>query len=686
MRCVSVIACIAGPPTLSRAITRRIRRGDGGVCIRVKLTIPAASLHCLSMCGIVGKIDLAAAVDPSLLDRMCAALEHRGPDARGVHAVDGVGLGVQRLAVIDLETGDQPIYNEDGSIVVVLNGEIYNYVELRKCLRARGHRFRTAGDTETIVHLYEEFGPRCVDHLRGMFAFAVWNGRRRELLLARDRVGKKPLFFRCTPTTLWFASEPRAIIQDASVGREVDFEAIDSYLRFQYVPHPLSAFRELRKLPPAHVLRWGGGAPDISRYWSLDYGVNEECSIEAASEEVRESLLEATKLRLRSDVPLGAFLSGGVDSSAVVAAMAMEGAGQVKTFSIGFDVAEYDETPYARQVAQRYGTDHHEFRVEADAINVLPRLVWHYGEPFADSSALPSFYLSELTRGHVTVALNGDGGDENFAGYSRYLAQTYAERIDLLPLPLRRTIAGYARRFGRGNGSRTLRSRSVRMLSAIAAQPWERYDRWMSYFTRAELDRLYDPGFASAMRLTNTADTLIADAWAKTTATNTIDVMLDVDVQTYLPGDLLVKMDIATMAHSLEVRSPFLDHVLMERAARLPGELKLRRGVPKALLKEAVRPWLPDAVIDRPKMGFGVPIASWFRGPLRSLPEQVLLDPAAVRRGIFRPEAVRQLIDEHRAGNVDHSSKLWSLLSLELWFRTYVDASKPAPLILADAG
>lgn len=644
---------------------------------------PVASLHCLAMCGIAGKIDLTASVDPGLLHRMCETLDHRGPDSRGVHAVDGVGLGIQRLAVIDLETGDQPIYSEDGSIVTVLNGEIYNFVELRERLRARGHRFRTAGDTETIVHLYEEFGPRCVDHLRGMFAFALWDAKRRQLLLARDRVGKKPLFFKCTPSTLWFASEPRAILQDSTVAREVDFEAIDSYLRFQYVPHPLSAFRELRKLPPAHVLSWRGGAPTISRYWRLDYGETDECSMDAASEEVRASLLEATKLRLRSDVPLGAFLSGGVDSSAVVAAMAMEGSGQVKTFSIGFDEAKYDETQYARQVSQRYGTDHHEFRVDADAISVLPLLVWHYGEPFADSSALPSFYLSELTRSKVTVALNGDGGDENFAGYTRYLAQTYAERIDFLPMSLRQTIARYARRVGPGNGSRTIRSRSVRMLSAIAAAPWERYDRWMSYFTRAELDCLYDPAFASAFRHTGTADRLVRDPWTSSTATNPIDVMLDVDVQTYLPGDLLVKMDIATMAHSLEVRSPFLDHVLMERVARLPGHLKLRRGVPKALLKEAVRPWLPDAVIDRPKMGFGVPIASWFRGRLRRLPEQVLLDTAAVNRGIFRTDAVRRLIDEHRSGSVDNSSKLWSLLSLELWFKTYVDAAGAAP-ILAD--
>lgn len=634
------------------------------------------------MCGIAGKVDLVRPVDPDLLHRMCDVVEHRGPDARGVHARDGVGLGVQRLAVIDLATGDQPIYNEDGSIVVVLNGEIYNYAELRESLQARGHSLRTAGDTETIVHLYEEYGARCVDHLRGMFAFALWDQQRRTLLLGRDRVGKKPLFFRTTPSTLWFASELKSILQDPEVPREVDLDAVDSYLRFQYVPHPLSAFRAVRKLPPAHTLRWAGGEPEISRYWSLDYHSGGACSMPDAAEAVRDSLLEATRLRLRSDVPLGGFLSGGVDSSAVVAAMAMEGSGQVKTFSIGFDVDGFDETSFARQVARRYETDHHEFRVEADAISVLPRLVWHYGEPFADSSALPSFYLSELTRRHVTVALNGDGGDESFAGYERYVAQTYAERIGVLPDLVRRAIAGSALGIGPGNRSRTLRSRLVRGLSALALSPAERYDGWMSYFTRAELDELYEPDFARQLPASRTADSLIVGSWLGSGAPDPVEVMLDVDVQTYLPGDLLVKMDIATMAHSLEVRSPFLDHVFMERVARLPSDLKLRRGVPKALLKEAVRPWLPDAVIDRKKMGFGVPIASWFRGRLEHLPDEVLLDPIAVARGLFRPQAVRRLVADHRSGARDNANKLWSLLQLELWFRTFVDTREHEPVSL----
>jgi asparagine synthase (glutamine-hydrolysing) len=629
------------------------------------------------VCGIAGKLDLRQPVDPALLQRMCESIVHRGPDSRGTHLDGGVGLGVQRLAVIDVEHGDQPIYTEDRGTVLVLNGEIYNYLELREELLARGHTFRTASDTETIIHLYEELGPRCVERLRGMFAFAIWDGRRRRLMLARDRVGKKPLFYRATASALWFASEPRAILLDPEVPRDLDRIALDSYLRFQYVPQPRSAFTGIGKLPPGHVLLWEGGDADISRYWSLSYGQQDHVSPAEASEIVRGELLEATRLRLRSDVPLGAFLSGGVDSSAVVAAMARQSSARVRTFSIGFDVARFDETAYARQVAERYDTDHHEFRVAPDAISVLPRLVWHYGEPFADSSALPSFYLAELTRRHVTVALNGDGGDESFAGYLRYLAAANIHRLQRLPMTLRRGIAIGARRLGPGGEPGAFRSRATRALGTLDRPGWRRYDTWVSYFTRADLDALYTREFAASLPAAPPADSLIADPWRRSDARSIVGTMLDVDVQTYLPGDLLVKMDIATMAHSLEVRSPLLDHVLMERVARLPDTLKLRGRTPKALLKEAVRPWLPEAVIDRPKMGFGVPIANWLRGRLAELPHEVLLDRRAQERGIFRPDRVRSLIAEHRSARADHSPKLWALLMLELWFRTYVDVAIP---------
>src|SRR4051795_3444253 len=372
---------------------------------------------------------------------MCSLIEHRGPDSRGIFSEPGVALGIQRLAIIDLQTGDQPIYNEDRSVVVVQNGEIYNYRELRARLKARGHRFETETDTEVIVHLYEDIGEDFVNELRGMFAIALWDRRRERLVLARDRVGKKPLFYAEQGGTLWFGSEPRTIVEDPEVSREVDFDAIDSFLMYQYVPHPKSAFKALRKLPPAHTLTWEDGRIETRRYWKLSYRTKLDATGAELQEMIRERLLEATRLRLRSDVPLGALLSGGVDSSAVVAAMAKQAPGRVKTFSIGFDVRSFDETEYAREVAALYDTDHHEFRVEPDALEVLPQLVWHYGEPFADHSAIPTFYLAELTRRHVTVALNGDGGDESFAGYNRYVGNDVAERLAWLPLPARRALA-----------------------------------------------------------------------------------------------------------------------------------------------------------------------------------------------------------------------------------------------------
>src|SRR5436190_2043375 len=401
------------------------------------------------MCGIAGKVSVGGVVTPELVAGMCEVIRRRGSDSRGVFVDGGVGLSVQRLRVIDLETGDQPIFNEDRSVVVVLNGGSYNYLVLVEGLRGRGHSFSSRSDTEVIVHLYEDHGVDCVRFLRGMFAFALWDRRRGLLLLARDRVGKKPLFYAQRGGELWFGSEAKSILQDPVVERRPDLDAIDSFLHFQYVPDPLSAFAGLRKLPPAHTLVWSGGRAELGRYWKLSYRRGPVATREEAQELIREQLLEATRLRLRSDVPLGAFLSGGVDSSAVVAAMARQG-GQVKTFSIGFDVAGFDETSYAREVAGLYGTDHHELRVQPAALEVIPRLVWHYGEPFADHSAIPSFYLAELTRRHVTVALNGDGGDENFAGYRRYLRSNTTERVAVLPRRAQLTLRALARALGPG--------------------------------------------------------------------------------------------------------------------------------------------------------------------------------------------------------------------------------------------
>jgi asparagine synthase (glutamine-hydrolysing) len=638
------------------------------------------------VCGIAGKVSPAAPVEPELVERMCEVITHRGPDSHGAFVDAGVGLGIQRLRVIDLETGDQPISNEDGRVTVVHNGEIYNYRELRDELIGRGHKFRTHSDTEVIVHLYEELGEACVKRLRGMFAFALWDKSERRLLLARDRVGKKPLFYAEQDGSLWFASEAKAILQDSQVPRGVNLEAIDCFLQFQYVPHPISAFTALQKLPPAHTLVWQDGKVRASRYWKLSYEPKDAYDSETEMHErIRDEVIEATRLRLRSDVPLGAFLSGGVDSSAVVAAMTRASDRPVKTFAIGFDVEEFDETRYAREVAELCETEHEEFRVEPHAIDVLPRLIWHYGEPFADQSAIPSFYLAELTRRHVTVALNGDGGDESFAGYPRYVANGIADRLGWIPQPAAQLAARTLDWLGPGPKPRSPRTRLRRLAQALALSPADRYAMWIAYFTEADADQLYTDEMQAAISEHREARRIIREPYEASDARVLSDRLLDVDVQTYLPGDLLVKMDIATMAHSLEVRSPLLDHQFMEMAARLPAEAKLAGKTTKKVFKDALRPWFPDHILDRQKMGFGVPIGEWFRGALRDLPSEVLLDTRSTDRGWFRPAEVRRIIDRHMSGAEDMSNKIWAMLQIELWLRTYVDAETPRPVELAVA-
>jgi len=643
-----------------------------------------APVSLAAVCGIVGKVSLESAIEREYLETMCALVEHRGPDSRGIFHDDGVGLGIQRLAIIDRESGDQPVFNEDGSVVVVLNGEIYNYVELQEELRARGHRLATRSDTEVIAHLYEDHGAECVNLLRGMFAFAVWDRTQRRLLLARDRIGKKPLFYCEIGSTLWFASEPRAILADPRVPRDVDFGAVDSFLQLSYVPHPRSAFAALRKLAPAHTLSWSDGRTQTQRYWKLSYATERSTASRAEREAVlREQLLEATRLRLRSDVPVGAFLSGGVDSSAVVAAMARTASGRVRTFSIGFDVGSFDETAHAREVAQLFDTEHHELRVEPHAIDILPRLVWHYGEPFADSSAIPSFYLAELTRRHVTVALSGDGGDESFAGYRRYVAYRLTEHLDHLPGALWRAAAALSAHVGADAEIDGARSRASRLTQAMLVSPLERHAIWINQVSRAELDALYTPEFAASLD-TGVASRALADAYGASDAENAFERLVDTDVATYLPGQLLVKVDIASMASSLEVRCPLLDQQLMATAAALPASDKVRGLTTKRIFKDALRPWLPDHILDRRKTGFGVPLAAWFRRELAELPREVLLDERSTERGIFRPAALSGLIDEHLTGRRDNSNRLWALIQLELWMRTYLDqTSVERPLALA---
>jgi asparagine synthase (glutamine-hydrolysing) len=630
------------------------------------------------MCGIAGIARaFGAPVERETVERMCEAQSHRGPDARGLYLDDGVGLGIQRLRVVDLITGDQPIHNEDRTVSVVLNGEIYNFQELRSRLLRNGHRLASEGDTEVIVHLYEELGPACVRELHGMFAFALWDASNRQLLLARDRVGKKPLFYCARSGALSFASELQALMQDPDVPRELDHHALDAYLNYGYVPAPLSAFAAVRKLMPASTLTFRDGVVQTERYWRLDYSRKRAPRpAHEVEEELRGAIREAVKRRMVADVPMGAFLSGGVDSSAVVAAMAENSSEPVKTFSIGFDEERFNELPQARLVASKFATDHHELIVRPDAIEMLGKLVRHYGEPFADASAVPSFYLARFASEHVTVALNGDGGDESFAGYRRYTTNLALAQLDRIPAPLRRAVGELAGRVPLGGDPRTMRSRLGRFALALGLDRQQRYLEQTATFTQASRAQLYTPQFADLLGPSHAPDTLL-DPWSSSSARDHLDQLLDVDVNSYLPGDLLTKMDIATMAYSLEGRSPLLDHELMELAASLPAELKAAGGQRKRILRSALRGWVPDEVLDAPKQGFELPTAQWFRGELRDYAREVLLDPATTARGWFREQEVSRLLDEHTAGSHDHNRRLWNLLMLELWHAEVLRPSAP---------
>ena len=630
------------------------------------------------MCGIAGKLslDAGAPVDRALLDRMIRSLQHRGPADAGVWAGDGVGLVNRRLKVIDLsDRAHQPMTNDDGSLVITYNGEVYNFQELRADLEQKGHRFRSASDTEVILRLYQQHGEACVRHLRGMFAFAIWDARRRRLFAARDRLGKKPFCYYHDSRAFWFASEPKAILQDPDVPCEADPEAIHHYLTFGYVPAPWSAFRGLRKLPPAHSLVLENGKIRLERYWALHYAPKRTDPEEVLAEELLGRLREVIHLRLIADVPVGILLSGGLDSSTIVAIASTLAPGRLRTFSIGFAEPEYNELDYAREVARRFDTEHHELIVRPDAVSLLPKLVWHYGEPFADSSAIPTFCLAELARGSVTVALAGDGGDEVFLGYERYLAARLAGRYDWLPAGVRRVVSGLAAVLPGGSG-RSNATRLRRFAQALPLGPIVRYGQWLGVFSDGQKARLYEPAYSA--RLDAAASlSLLETRYRSSDAADVAEALTHTDVETYLPDDLLVKVDIASMAVSLEVRSPLLDHQLVEFAAALPVDLKLRGLTQKYLLREVMRGVLPPAILKRRKMGFGVPIDRWFRHELRDMAYDVLLDRTSRERGLFRPAAVRAYLDAHVRGRAHHHARLWSLLMLELWHRTFIDARCP---------
>jgi asparagine synthase (glutamine-hydrolysing) len=625
-------------------------------------------------------------VNLAVLGRMCDAIVHRGPDDEGYYTSSNeggsggsfegearVGLGMRRLSIIDLETGKQPIHNEDKTVWVVLNGEIYNYPELRADLKSRGHTFYTNTDTEAIVHAYEEHGADVAKHLRGMFAFAVWDERRQRLVLARDRVGKKPLLYSHVGGTLIFASEFQALLAHPDVSREVITEALSDYLSFMCVPAPQTAFRSIRKLEPGHTLIWKNGEVKTERYWSLDFRNKTDLDEKEAGERAIELLRDAVRVRLMSDVPLGGFLSGGIDSSAVVALMSELSSERVKTFSIGFDEKDFSEIAHARRVAERFGTDHHEFVVRPDAVEVLPTLVKHYGEPYADSSAIPTYYLAKMTRQHVTVALNGDGGDECFAGYERYAAMRLGERYSKLPRLLRERVMQPAIGAIPGAGaSRSRLAKTRRFLDVVGRSTGERYLRWTSVFSDEMKAELCTKGF-----LTETAQAqairFVQPWFSGNGEIEVVDRALMADTFNYLPNDLLVKVDIASMAVSLEARSPFLDHHVMEFAASLPALYKLRGLTTKYLLKNALRGLVPKEILSRGKMGFGVPIGKWFRAELKGLLKEAILSDRSLGRGYFKSDAVRRLVDDHIGLRRDYSHQLWTLLMLELWHQEFID-------------
>jgi asparagine synthase (glutamine-hydrolysing) len=633
------------------------------------------------VCGIAGIVSLTAGeVDRPLLERLCARLVHRGPDDEGYHVHGPVGLGQRRLSIIDLASGHQPLANEDGTVWVTFNGEIYNFRELRASLEKLGHHFATHSDTEVIVHAYEQYGPDCVEHFRGMFAFAVWDATRRSLLLARDRVGKKPLFYAVAGNQFVFASELQALVQHPSVSREVDLAALDDYFTYGYVPAPRTVYRGVYKLPPAHRLTFrldeGGASPpalQVECYWRLAYAPKLSLTREEAVDGLLDVLAEAVRLRLIADVPLGALLSGGVDSSVVVALMSRLSGNPVKTFSIGFQEQPFNELPYARLVARHCGTDHHELVVRPSALEVLPTLVRHYGEPYADSSAVPSYYVSRLTRQHVKVALNGDGGDECFGGYERYLGSAVADRYRKVPALVRCGVGCLASVLIPDSLPRRSRLRQARRFLEVAAFPAaQRYLRWVSYFTPEQKRELYSAELAAGLAGRDAGQWLLGEFDAVSRdATDPLDALLAVDVRSYLPYDLLVKMDIATMANSLEARSPFLDHKVIEFAARLPASFKIRGWTLKYLLKKAAGRLLPAPILKRRKMGFGVPVGDWMRGSLRPMLEEMLLSPQARTRSYFRPGRLRRLVAEHDGGQ-DHTYQLWALLWLELWHREFL--------------
>ena len=634
------------------------------------------------MCGITGAVwrDQRHAINAAQLAKMTDAISHRGPDdSHSWSTTDhrdaygnpiGVALGFRRLSIIDLAGARQPMANEDGSVRMVFNGEIYNYQTLRRRLEGRGHQFATNGDGETIIHTYEDVGTDCFSQLNGMFAVAIWDANRNRLVLARDRIGQKPLYYAVKDNRLVFGSELKCLAAVPGVCSEIDPAAIDEFLTYQYIPHPSTIWKGVRKLPPGHYAVFENGKVTVQRYWNFDPTIEKPIGPHAAQEQLHELLTDSVKLRMQSDVPLGSFLSGGIDSS-LITAIAQENSDQpVRTFSIGFPIADFDETAYAAQVAKHLGTQHKRFEVSPSGVDVIDKLVWHYDEPFGDSSAVPTWYLSELTRQEVTVALSGDGGDELFAGYERYRALWLSHRLQKM-MPLHKFPGiGLVQRLPDSNKRRSIVRRGKRFLEALGQPAARRYLNWLQIFPESLRASLYTDDFVGKLPGDDPFE-FLESVWSRSKGRDIVTQASTSDILSYLPCDLCTKVDIASMAHSLEVRQPMLDHRVVEFAATLPVNLKFRGKRGKLLLQDTFGKLIPKSIFTRKKMGFGIPIGAWFRNELKPMVHDTLLSDDAKISPYFRKEAIAELVRSHEESEQNHGYRLWNLLILEKWLREW---------------
>ncbi|MBE9528374.1 MAG: asparagine synthase (glutamine-hydrolyzing) [Proteobacteria bacterium] len=620
------------------------------------------------MCGIAGLAysDRCRTVDQDVLQKMCTVIEHRGPDDTGLMVQGNVGIGMTRLSIIDVAGGHQPIHNEDKSVYIVFNGETYNYNELRDDLIKKGHRFYTSTDTEAIVHLYEEYGEECVKYLRGMFAFAIWDKEKQLLFIARDRLGIKPLHYYDDGERFIFGSEIKSILQAPDVPRQMQPSALVKYLPFGYIPDPETIFKGICKLPPGHSLIYRRGKTQIKQYWNVEYKQEKVQKEEFYIERLLEIMSEAVKMRLISEVPLGAFLSGGVDSSMVVALMARQMSEPVKTFSIGFENQSFNELKYARMVAEQYGTDHHEEIVNPDAESIILDLVRQFDEPFSDSSAIPTYYVSKMAKKAVTVVLSGDGGDELFGGYTHYLEGNLTRYTNLIPDFLKRTVLM--------NLSKVLPewSPGINTLRSIACNENELIVRKYSRGLSTIHSEIFSKEVCEQVATTDPSETILQYI-RQMKGNDNLSKLQYLDTKTYLPCDILTKVDRTSMMVSLEARVPILDHHLVEFAATIPSELKIKGMDTKYIMKKAAERLLPKEVIYRPKQGFGVPMGSWIKRDWSDMAHELVLGDRAVKRNNFNPKFLKTVMTEHRSGRRDHNYIIWTLMMLELWYREMID-------------